>query len=176
MRSNLVLIGMPGAGKSTLGVLLAKATARDFVDTDVVLQARAGRTLQDILDRDGAAAFRRSEEGALLSLRCRRTVIATGGSAVYSDAAMRHVRTNGVTIYLELPLAALQRRLDNLPTRGVVGLDRGGLAALLAERDPLYRRHADLVVPTDGLGHEAAVERIVAALSDRGLAGTPDAP
>lgn len=163
-RPNLTLIGMPGAGKSTLGVLLAKATARDFVDTDVVLQARAGRTLQEILDCDGAAAFRSQEETALLSLHCDNTVVATGGSAVYSAAAMHHLRRSGATIYIELPLADLQQRLANLPTRGVVGLSGDGLAALLAERDPLYRRHADLIVQTHGLGHEAAVARIVAAV------------
>lgn len=165
-RSNVILIGMPGAGKSTLGVLLAKASARAFLDTDVVLQAAAGQTLQAILDRDGATAFRALEANTLLGLTCEHTVIATGGSAVYSEAAMQRLRAGGVTVYLELPLADLQQRLANLPTRGVVGLAGQGLAALLAERDPLYRRHADIIVPTHGLGHEAAVERIRRAIGE----------
>lgn len=161
---NLVLIGMPGAGKSTLGVLLAKRTARDFVDTDVLLQARAGRSLQAILDADGIDAFRRIEEETVLSLQCRNTVIATGGSVVYGEAGMRHLRAAGVIIYLDVPLAVLEERLQDLPERGVVGLAGRRFAELYAEREPLYRRWADVRVACGGSGHGGTIARVLAAL------------
>ncbi len=96
---NVVLVGMPGAGKSTVGVLLAKQTARDFVDTDVLIQVDQDRSLQAIVDREGYLALRRIEERVLLSLDCRRHVVATGGSAVYSEKAMRHLGAGGVTCW-----------------------------------------------------------------------------
>ena len=165
---NLVLIGMPGVGKSTLGVLLAKQTARDFVDTDVVLQARAGRRLQDILDAHGPEGFRRLEEEAVCGLHCTRTVIATGGSVVYGERAMRHLAAAGLVVLLELPLPALEARLANLPTRGVVRVPGQSLADVFAERQPLYARWADVAVACAGLGHEAAVARILTAVAAEG--------
>ena len=140
---NVVLIGMPGAGKSTLGVLLAKWTSRHFIDTDVVIQARERRTLQTIIDTEGLAAFRHVEERAILDLRCDNSVIATGGSVVYSDAAMQHLRALGIVVYLQLDLPHLQERLHNLPSRGVVMTPGQTLAQLFAERTPLYARYAD---------------------------------
>src|ERR1035437_5197840 len=117
---NVVLVGIPGAGKSTVGVLLAKVMGCAFLDTDVFLQAREGRTLQNLLETVGVAAFRALEERTLLALDVRRHVIATGGSAVYSDAAMQRLREHGVMLHLDLPLTALERRLRNFTTRGVV--------------------------------------------------------
>lgn len=163
---NIVLIGMPGVGKSTVGVLLAKVSSREFVDTDVLIQARERRRLQAIIDADGLAAFQRIEEERILALRCRHHVIATGGSVVYSAAAMRHLRRTGVVVHLDLPLRQLKERLTNLPTRGVVMAAGQSLESLYNERQPLYLRYADRTVACAGLTHEGVVERIVEALRD----------
>ncbi len=162
--TNVVLIGMPGVGKSTVGVLLAKALSREFLDTDVCLQGCERRRLQEIIDADGLSAFRAIEERHVLALDCRRHVIATGGSVVYSDAAIRHLSRNGVVVYLDLPIQDLKRRLRNLPTRGVVIEPGQSLESLHAERVPLYRRHADVTVDCAGLTHEGVVAAIVKAI------------
>lgn len=161
---NIVLIGMPGAGKSTVGVLLAKITGRSFLDTDVCIQALESRQLQQIIDQEGLDAFRAIEEKHVLGLRCTRHVIATGGSVVYSDAAMRHLRQGGVVVYLDLPVARIRERLRNLSARGVVMMPGQSLDALYAERAPLYHQYADLVVPCEGLNHEAVAERILVSI------------
>jgi shikimate kinase len=163
-RRNVVLIGMPGVGKSTLGVLLAKVTGRDFVDTDVRIQASAGQTLQDLIDRDGVAAFRRIEEGAILDLQCQNTVVSTGGSVVYSSVAVAHLRALGPIVHIDLPLPLLRQRLDDFGSRGVVMVPGQTLEDLYAERAPLYRRAADVRVDCAGKGHEAALQAILAAL------------
>lgn len=162
---NIVLIGMPGVGKSTIGVLLAKATSREFVDTDVLIQARGKRRLQEIIDADGMDAFCDVEERAILQLDCRRAVIATGGSAVYSPAAMEHLKESGVVVHLDLDLAALAERLTNLDTRGVVMRPGQTLEELFEERAPLYRRYADITIDCAALSHEAVVARIEKALA-----------
>jgi len=161
---NVVLIGMPGVGKSTAGVLLAKALSREFVDTDVTLQARLGRRLADIIAEQGMDAFCRQEEAAILALDVRPAVIATGGSAVYSPAAMAHLRQGGRIVHLDLPLEVLRRRLGDLGERGVVIRPGQTLEALFAERQPLYRRYADLAIACLGLSHDEVVARIVDAL------------
>ena len=158
--TNLVLIGMPGVGKSTVGVLLAKATSRDFLDTDVYVQAREGRNLQDIIDREGTRNFCRLEERHILSLTCRSTVIATGGSVVYHQAGMRHLASSGVIIHLTLDLPALERRLTNLGSRGVVMAPGQSLLQLFAEREPLYRKYAQYTIPCGTSTHEEIVAEI----------------
>lgn len=162
---NIVLIGMAGAGKSTIGVLLAKALSRTFVDTDLVIQAAEGRRLQDILDRDGVEAFRRLEEKHVLALEARGAVIATGGSVVYSARAMTHLKAHGIVVYLYLPVEALERRVTNLDSRGIVMGPGQTFAAVYRERQPLYERYADLSVDCTGFGHDAVVERTIAALA-----------
>lgn len=161
---NIVLIGMPGVGKSTVGVLLAKALSRDFIDTDLVIQAREGRRLQDIIDAEGMAAFCQTEERHVVDLACRGAVIATGGSVVYSDLAMRHLKSNGVVVALHLDLAELRHRLRNLDSRGVVMAPNETLEALFEERAPLYRRFADITVDCGGMNHEEVVARMLEAL------------
>jgi len=161
---NIVLIGMAGAGKSTVGVLLAKALSRTFIDTDLLIQAAEGRRLQEILDRDGIEAFRRLEEKHLLGLSARGAVIATGGSVVYSARAMAHLKDNGVAVYLYLPVDALERRVTNLDSRGIVMAPGQTFAELYRERQPLYEKYADLTIDCSGLGHDAVVERTIAAL------------
>jgi len=140
---NLILIGMPSAGKSTIGVLAAKAYGMDFLDTDILLQARQGRKLQDLIDREGLAEFLRMEEAAILSLEVGHTVIATGGSVVYSETAMKHLSALGQVIWLEVGIDELERRLGNAASRGIAMRPGQTLAGLHAERGPLYGRYAN---------------------------------
>ena len=163
-KENIVLIGMPGAGKSTVGVLLAKALSWSFLDTDVYLQAREGRRLQDIIDAEGLDAFCRLEERYVLSLDCRQHVIATGGSVIYSERAVRHLKSNGLAVYLDLPLDLLERRVGDLHARGVVIARGQTLAALHAERDGLYRRHADWIIDGAGKTQDQLVTEVVEGL------------
>jgi len=161
---NLILTGMPGVGKSTVGVLLAKTLSRSFIDTDIYIQAREGRRLQDIIDTEGVDYFRDIEAHHVLSLDCRGYVIATGGSVVYSAAAMRHLKSSGIVVYMQLPLPLLIERLTNLDSRGVVMAPGQSIASLFAERQPLYERYADLRVECQGLKHEETVARIIEAV------------
>ena len=163
-RRNIVLIGMPGAGKSTVGVLLAKRTRRDFIDTDVLIQTAQGRSLQQIVDQDGYQALCRIEASLILGLRVENHVIATGGSAVYSEEAMSHLEPNGVTVFLQVDLATLQRRIDDLDTRGIARRPGQSLGDLYAERAPLYAEYADLTVDCTHLDQEQACRRIWQAL------------
>ena len=163
--SNIILIGMPGSGKSTVGVLLAKRLGKAFVDTDLLVQAETGRTLQDIVDRDGYLALRRVEEEVLLGLECRGMVIATGGSAVYSEPAMKHLREDGTVVFLEVSLATLRSRIKDYDTRGLAKRPDQSLEDLDAERCALYHGHADITVNADGVGQDEVCERIIAALA-----------
>ncbi|HNR34615.1 MAG TPA: shikimate kinase [Candidatus Hydrogenedentes bacterium] len=166
---NVVLIGMPGVGKSTVGVLLAKALSRSFIDTDVHLQAREGRRLQDIIDTDGLDRFRAIEENFILSLDCREHVVATGGSVVYSERAMAHLRRSGPVVYLYLPLEPLYARVTNLDSRGIVMAPGQTFAELFDERQPLYAKHADVTIHCAGLNHDETAAAIVQALREKGL-------
>ena len=157
---NIVLIGMPGCGKSTAGVLLAKALGMAFVDTDVVFQAREGRKLQRIIEEIGIDAFLTREEEAILGLRCDKTVIATGGSVVYGQRAMKHLHEGGVVVYIRLPYEEIKRRLSNLATRGVTLREGQTLSDLYDERIPLYEKEADIVIDASGLEIEQTVEAI----------------
>ena len=163
--NNLALIGMPGAGKSTLGVLLAKRTARSFLDTDLLIQSAEDAPLQEIIDKRGVDSFRRVEERIVLELDCSGSVIATGGSVVYSEAAMEHLGRLGRRIYLDVPLAELDRRLGDLDKRGVIRSTGQDLAGLLAERRPLYERWADIRVDCGGLEHDGVVDRLIRAIA-----------
>lgn len=159
--TNIVLIGMPAVGKSTIGVLLAKATSRDFIDTDVYIQAREGRSLQEIIDREGLEEFCRIEARHVLSLSCRGKVLATGGSVVYSEPAMKHLGSCGVVVHLALDLPAIKKRLTNLDSRGVVMAPGKTLDLLYKERLPLYREYADFTVNCRGKTHEEIVAEII---------------
>ncbi len=163
-RSNLILIGMPGSGKSTVGVILAKQTMRSFVDTDVIIQALQGRSLQRIVDQDGYLELRRIEEEALLGLSVHDHVIATGGSAVYSDRAMNHLKTNGIIIFLDVDTATLDARIHDFGKRGLAKRPGQGLADLYEERLPLYRKYAELTVKCEALTHEEVSVKIVEEL------------
>jgi shikimate kinase len=147
--SNIVLIGMPGAGKSTLGVLLAKQTAKSFIDTDLLIQEHEGKTLQSIVDQQGYLVLREIEAQVLEGLSVTNTVIATGGSAVYSDRAMANLKRNGLCCYLRLSLPSVERRVYNLGSRGIAAAAGQPLADIYEERQPLYERYADVTINCD---------------------------
>jgi shikimate kinase len=159
--SNFVLIGMPGSGKSTVGVILAKKTSRDFVDTDLLIQRSQERKLQDIVDHDGYAALRNIEERILLDLSVHSHVIATGGSAVYSDQAMAHLKSDGLVIFLDVDLATLESRIPDFSTRGLAKRPEQSLPELFDERFGLYTKHADITIKCDGLTQEEVCEIII---------------
>ena len=161
---NIVLIGMPGVGKSTVGVILAKVARRQFIDTDVLMQTRTGRSLQEILDSEGLEAFCRIEEQTVCELACRYCVIATGGSVVYSDAAMTHLKAGGTVIHLRLPLELLAAHIANLDVRGMVMGPGESLADLYERRIPLYQRWADLTIDCTGKNQDQVVAAILARL------------
>lgn len=169
-RRNIVLIGMPGSGKSTVGVLLAKQTGLSFVDTDLLIQARTGRTLQEIVDQDGYLALRAIEEQVLLGLDVTRHIISTGGSAVYSEAGMTHLRTNADVVFLNIPLALVRERIGDYGTRGIARRPDQSLEDLFEERQSLYLKHADIVIEGEGHSQDElclAVENAVKARRHR---------
>lgn len=161
---NIILIGMSGAGKSTLGVLLAKALGKSFTDTDLRIQQREGRLLQEIIDSDGVDAFLSAEESAVLSVTDENSVIATGGSVVYSEAAMQHLRSDGTVVYLRVSFEELTERLSNITTRGIVFKNGSDLAGVYAERLPLYEKYADITVDCTGRSIEESVFEIIEKL------------
>jgi shikimate kinase len=163
-RKNVILIGMPGAGKSTVGVILAKRLGYAFIDTDLLIQTRVGKTLQAIINEDGLDDFRRIEEQTLLDLDCDRTVIATGGSAVYSRKAMEHLKDNGIAVFINTPLQTLQGRISDMETRGMVITPGESFAGLFLERNPLYRKFADIIVDDQAKTVELIAEEIVGKL------------
>lgn len=170
MKQNVVLIGMSGAGKSTIGVLLAKALGLGFIDTDILIQQKAERTLQSILDCDGTEAFLRLESETVSALSADGCVIATGGSVVYSPTAVDALAQNGTLVYLRVPFSELEARLTNISTRGIVMRPGEDLHSVFLEREPLYEKYCDLTVDCAGSDIErsvAAVMRAVAAYFPR---------
>lgn len=149
---NIILIGMPGAGKSTLGVLLAKLMGYMFVDSDISLQQKYGALLGQILRAKGSEGFLKLEEEMLLSFGMDRAVIATGGSAIYSKAGMAHLKANGICVYLNVPYETLKLRLGDLHKRGVVVPDGFTLKDLYDARTPLYAKFADITVQLGASG------------------------
>ncbi len=162
--SNIVLIGMPGSGKSTVGVILAKKTSRAFVDTDVLIQTSRQQTLQEIVDTQGCAALRAIEEELLLGLSVQKHVIATGGSAVYSDRAMAHLQSDGIIVFLDADLPTLEARVGDASARGLARRPGQSLAELYAERLPLYTRHADITINCAAGTQEAVCDTIIEKL------------
>lgn len=161
-KNNIVLIGMPGAGKSTVGVVLAKKLGYSFVDADLVIQSWEGKLLHEIIAERGVEGFWMLEETVGESIEAERTVIATGGSAVYGGNAMAHYRQIGTVVYLSLPLEEIRERLGDLTERGVTLKSGQDLDGLYAERQPLYERYADVTVDCEGLSIREIVEKIAA--------------
>ncbi|WP_314058094.1 shikimate kinase [Shuttleworthella satelles] len=160
-KSNIVLIGMPGCGKSTVGVILAKVLKKRFVDTDLVIQEKTGKLLRETIAEEGIEGFNAIEDRILASLQAEDAVIATGGSAVYGANAMAHLREIGHVVYLRLSYAGVEVRLGSLEARGVVHRPGQTLRDLYEERTRLYERYADLIIDEDGLSIEATVKRAV---------------
>ena len=167
MKKNIVLIGMPGAGKSTLGVILAKALMMDFVDSDLVIQKEEGRTLSRIIEEEGTDAFIKTEERINAALEAENAVIATGGSAVYGKQAMEHLSQIGTVVYLRISYDQVAERLRSLKERGVVHKDGQTLKDIYNERSGLYEKYADVTVDIDGLDIARALAKVMEALGRR---------
>ncbi len=163
--NNLVLIGMPGSGKSTLGVLLAKALGYSFVDTDLLISRRAGSTLQKILDVQGLSEFLKLEEAVGCELECESTVVATGGSMILSDKAMENLGKDSTVLYIDVPLDEIKRRVTNIRTRGIAFGKGETLDDVYAERVPLYEKYADITVKFENAADiESTVDKMVEML------------
>lgn len=161
---NIVLIGMPGCGKSTCGVLLAKALGMDFTDTDLIIQRNEKMSLQDIITARGNEYFALAEENAVCSSRFADCVVATGGSVVYSPEAMRYLAENGRIVYLKISYETMLRRISNIETRGILLRDGESVAGMYEARQKLYERHAELTVDCSALDTEKTVSAIIDAL------------
>ncbi|MDD3184290.1 MAG: shikimate kinase [Anaerostipes sp.] len=158
---NYTLIGMPGSGKSTIGVLLAKALAYEFIDTDLLIQQKEGKLLKEIIEEKGNEGFRLIEEEVNTGVSPKEAVIAPGGSAIYSSKAMEHFREIGKVIYLRLSYEATKERLGDLQERGVLLKDGQTLEDLYNERTPLYEQYAHIIIDTDGLEIGDALEKVL---------------
>lgn len=149
-KSNIVLLGMPGSGKSTVGVLLAKRLGKEFVDTDLLIQKQEGRLLSEIIEEEGLERFIEIENHVNAAVQAENSVIAPGGSAIYGKEAMEHFKEIGEIVYLKLSYRSVARRLGDLTKRGVVFRPGQSLKALYKERCPLYEKYADYIVECDG--------------------------
>ena len=163
--TNIILIGMPGAGKSTLGVVLAKNTSRNFVDTDLLIQGAHTKSLQQIVEAQGYQKLREIEQEILLSLDIENTVIATGGSAVYSEAAMNHLARKGHIVFLDVDREVLEQRIGDYSERGIAKSEEQSFADLFEERQPLYRKYADSSIKCSALTQDQACNRIIEQLA-----------
>ena len=157
---NIVLIGMPGCGKSTVGVLLAKTFICDFCDTDIVIQKVYGKSLCALIEEYGVEGFKKIENKIISGLHLDNSVVATGGSAVYGMEAMERMKQNGTVIYLKLPPEVIKKRIKNITTRGIAMTKGTSIERLYAERAPLYEKYADITVDCKCLTAEECVEKI----------------
>lgn len=164
MKDNIVLIGMPGVGKSTVGVVLAKVLGYRFIDADILIQEEENRLLHEIIAQDGIERFIEIENRVNSRIAARKSVIATGGSVIYGREAMEHLGREGTIVYLALPFASLCKRLNNIRGRGVVLREGQDLQSLYEERRPLYEKYADITINGEGLSVEEAIAAIQEAL------------
>lgn len=160
MVDNIVLIGMPGAGKSTVGVVLAKALGYSFIDSDLVIQKETGKRLFEIIEEIGIDGFLDVENRINSQIETHHSVVATGGSVIYGAEAMEHLKSIGKVIYLKVTYKSLEKRLGNLLKRGVAIRSGNTLLDLYNERVPLYEKYADIIIDEENLGIREVVERI----------------
>ena len=165
MKDNIVVIGMPGVGKSTIGVILAKILAYHFLDSDLVIQEREGKRLHQIISEAGTDGFLKIENDVNASLDVKRTIIATGGSAVYGKEAMEHLKGIGEVVYLKADYSTIEKRLGNLEKRGVALKPGQTLKDLYDERTALYEKYADVIVDERGLGTEETIGAVLRGLN-----------
>nr|WP_308668129.1 shikimate kinase [uncultured Agathobacter sp.] len=163
-KTNIVLIGMPGVGKSTIGVILAKVLGYSFLDADLLIQEQEGKLLSEIIEEKGTDGFIEVENRVNASIRADRAIIATGGSVVYGKEAMEHLKEIGRVVYLKVSYAILEKRLADIKGRGVVLKEGQTLETLFEERSKLYEQYADIEVSEEGLDVEQTVEKLVEAL------------
>ncbi|HHW68548.1 MAG: shikimate kinase [Epulopiscium sp.] len=157
---NIVLIGMPGAGKSTIGVVLAKTLKMPFIDTDILIQQKQNRLLQEIIEEDGIEEFLSIEEQVILDLDVWGSVISTGGSVVLESDGMRHLKENGFVVYLQLPYKEIEKRIRDITTRGIVMQKGQSLLQVYDERVPLYEKYADAMIRCMGKNMEQIIKEL----------------
>ena len=165
MKDNIVLIGMPGVGKSTVGVILAKMIGYQFTDADLLIQKQEGKLLHEIIAEKGTDGFIEIEERVNASIEASHTIIATGGSVVYGKKAMEHLSHIGTVVYLKVPYDILEKRLEDIKGRGVVLKEGQTLRTLYDERTQLYEKYADIEISEDGLNVEQTVEKLLERLN-----------
>lgn len=170
--SNIILIGMPGCGKSTVGVVLAKAMGYEYIDSDLLIQKTLGQKLSQIIEEKGVPGFHEVEDQVNQSIVAEKTVIATGGSAVYGEKAMDHFQEIGTVIYLKLSYEEIKQRLGDLHQRGIT-IEKGQtLLDLYHERVPLYEKYAHIVIDTEGLMLRETVGKIQEILEPKMAKGS----
>lgn len=161
---NIILIGMPACGKSTVGVVLAKTLGMAFLDSDLLIQEREGDLLQNLIDKHGMNCFLKMEETAIKSIHVSNTIIATGGSVVYSKSGMKHLNELGQIVYLKLSFKSIETRLQNINTRGIAMGEGETLKDLYDKRIPLYESYADITIDAEDLSLEEVIERIAISI------------
>ena len=164
---NIAVDGPAGAGKSTIGVVLAKVLGYQFLDSDLLIQKQEKRRLSEIIEEEGYKGFKDDENRVNASIEAENTVIATGGSVVYCEEAMEHLKSIGTVVYLKLSLNALSKRLGNLKGRGVLLREGQTLTNLYEERTPLYEKYADIVIDEEGKDLEASLEILLKTLKEK---------
>ena len=163
---NIILIGMPGAGKSTIGVILAKSLLFDFCDTDLSIQKETGESLCNTISKIGIDEFIRLEEAVIIKQEFVSSVVATGGSAIYGEKAMEKLKENGIIVYLKVSPEELKNRIKNIHTRGIAMKEGTSISELYEERAPLYEKYADVTIECDGKTAEECVDLIVKEAGD----------
>ena len=164
--SNVILVGMPGCGKSTVGDVLAKSLGYDFTDTDLIISKKVGKKLQSIIDEDGIEYFLQAENQVGKELCCQETVVATGGSMIMNEDAVKHLKSIGKIVYINVPLATLKKRITNMKTRGIVFGKGETLDDVFANRTPLYEKYADIIINVSKSNSlEQTVNKIVKELA-----------